>query len=113
MIVFNNKETFRDTKYLKKSWYAMVTNNLAGRKFIERLKENNPDVSIRVRPRHSNRKALYEKLGKRYYSFPHKEHTVPMAHAECFAVYAYDKNKNHLTDMYDLKFTSLQRKYNG
>jgi hypothetical protein len=112
MIVFNNKETFRDTEYLKKTWYAMVTNNLAGRKFIERLKENNPDVSIRVRPRHSNRRALYEKLGIRYYSGV-SEHTVPMAHAERFAVYAYDKNKNNLTDMYDLKFTSLQRKYNG
>lgn len=72
------------------SWFALVLNSSEGLKWIENFRKNNPHLAVKLRGRHSDRRLAYNLAGKDYYG-TYREHTVPKATAERFAVYTSQK----------------------
>jgi len=66
-------------------WHAMVKNTARGRKWITEFKEKNPQLRVKLRGRHHDRKFVYELAGKRYWHGTQND--IPLMYAERIAVY--------------------------
>ena len=74
-------------KSVSKEYVFKRKNNLTSKAFVwfMRKKLNKKTYSIVLRGRHSDRKKLYEKLGKKYVSYTQND--VPIKYAETIGVY--------------------------
>ena len=82
--------------------YKEIENSQFNQLFLiplrQKCKDNN--LKMRVIGRHSNRKRLYEELGKRY--IPGGCNNVPLAFAERLAIYIEDKESVNIDDWEDV-----------
>ena len=74
------------------SWYAMIENTAEGREWLKKFRKDNPDLYIKARGRHSDRKFVYtELMGRKYYSCSF-QHDIPQMYAQRLAIYTEKKD---------------------